>query len=117
MGAGRRWRVLGASLLLTLAPSAASAGERLTVLVPSDDNLQYMSFWVAKAGGYFAREGIDIETVNAPSPQQTEVMFERGEGEAALLAPPMYLRFIAAKMPLVLIANLLRNDPIDLVVR
>jgi ABC-type nitrate/sulfonate/bicarbonate transport system substrate-binding protein len=117
MSAGHLGRVVGVALLLTLWPSAARAGERLTVLVPSDKNLQHMSFWVAKAGGYFERAGVDVEIVTAPSPQQTEAMFERGEVDGALLAPPMYLRFIAAKMPLVLVANLLRNDPIDLVVR
>lgn len=110
-------RVLAIALLLALFPRAASAGERLTVLLPSDKNLQHMSFWVAKAGGYFERAGVDVEIATAPSPQQTEVMFERGEVDAAILAPPMYLRFIGSKVPMVLVANLLRNDPIDLVVQ
>src|SRR5690242_15089804 len=118
-----RWMVrAGGVLLLALLllgglPRSAWAGERLTILVPSPKNLQHMSFWVAKAGGYFAREGIDVELIVAPAPQQTEVMFDGGQGEAAVLAPPMYLRFMAAKMPLVLVANLLRHDPINLVVR
>lgn len=108
--------VVVASTLAILAPTA-SAGERLTVLVPKDGNLQYMSFWVAQAGGYFAREGIDVELVFPSAPQQAEGMFESGKTEAAVLAPPMYLRFIGAKAPIVLVANLLRNDPIDLIVR
>ena len=118
---GRRARSLGVVALLTLAVttfgSRAVAGERLTVLVPKDGNLQYMSFWVAQAGGYFAREGIDVELVFPSAPQQAESMFESGKTEAAVLAPPMYLRFIGAKVPILLVANLLRNDPIDLVVR
>jgi ABC-type nitrate/sulfonate/bicarbonate transport system substrate-binding protein len=105
-----------AAFLFTSA-STASAGERLTVLVPKDGNLQFMSFWVAQAGGYFAREGIDVELVFPSAPQQAEGMFESGKTEAAVLAPPMYLRFIGAKVPIVLVANLLRNDPIDLIVR
>jgi len=105
-----------ASTLAVLAPTA-SAGERLTVLVPKDGNLQYMSFWVAQAGGYFAREGVDVELVFPSAPQQAEGMFESGKTEAAVLAPPMYLRFIGSKVPILLVANLLRNDPIDLIVR
>jgi ABC-type nitrate/sulfonate/bicarbonate transport system substrate-binding protein len=76
-----------------------------------------MSFWVAKYGGLFEREGIDVELVFPASPKQAETMFESGAAESGVLAPPMYLRFIAAKVPLVLVANLLRNDPIDLIVR
>jgi len=96
---------------------SASANEHLTVLVPKDGNLQYMSFWVAQAGGFFTREGIDVEMVFPSAPQQAEGMFESGKTEAAVLAPPMYLRFIGAKVPILLVANLLRNDPIDLIVR
>ncbi len=118
---GSRVRSLSVAALIVLAVAAlgstASAGERLTVLVPKDGNLQYMSFWVAQAGGYFAREGIDVELVFPSAPQQTEAMFESGKTEAAVLAPPMYLRFIGAKVPILLVANLLRNDPIDLIVR
>jgi ABC-type nitrate/sulfonate/bicarbonate transport system substrate-binding protein len=95
----------------------ASATEHLTVLVPKDGNLQYMSFWVAQAGGFFAREGVDVELVFPSAPQQAESMFESGKTEAAVLPPPMYLRFIGAKVPILLVANLLRNDPIDLIVR
>ncbi len=105
-----------ATAVLT-APAVAQAAEHLTVLVPKDGNLQFMSFWVAQAGGYFAREGIDVELVSPPSPKQAETMFESGRSEAAVLAPPMYLRFIGNKAPIVLVANLLRNDPIDLVVK
>ena len=97
--------------------SSAAAGEHLTVLVPKDNNLQFMSFWVAKAGGYFEREGLDVELLVPSAPQQAEAMFESGRTEAAILAPPMYLRFIGSKVPIVLVANLLRNDPIDLIVK
>ena len=50
--------------LLVLLARPAFAGERLTILVPSPKNLQHMSFWVAKAGGYFAREGLDVELID-----------------------------------------------------
>ena len=39
------------ALVVATLVSTASAGERLTVLVPQDGNLQYMAFWVAQ-GAY-----------------------------------------------------------------
>lgn len=114
----RRALALVFALALVLGAEApASAREKLKVLVPEKDNLQYMAFWVAKAGGFFDREGIDLELVVAPQPNKTEKMFEQGEADAAVLAPPMYLRLVAAKKPVVLVANLLRHDPLDLVIR
>lgn len=111
-------RVFAILVLFTLVVErSAHAGETLRVLVPDDDNLQYMSFWVARAGGFFEREGIDVALVVPPGPQQASVFFERREAEAAVLPAPMVLGLIASKQPVVVVANLLKNDPIDLVVR
>lgn len=104
------------SLVLSLGARSASAAP-LRVVVPDRENLQYMSFWVASGGGFFAREGVDIEIVTPPGPQQTSSVLERREAEAAVLPPPLFLNAIASGAPLVLVANLLRHDPIDLVVR
>lgn len=104
--------------VVTLVSAVASADpEKLKVVVPEKDNLQYMTFWVAKAGGFFLKRGIDIEMVVAPHPAKAESMFDSGEGDAAVLPPPMFLRMVAGKKPVVLVATLLRNDPINLVVR
>ncbi|MBS2012781.1 MAG: ABC transporter substrate-binding protein [Deltaproteobacteria bacterium] len=103
--------------LLAGARRAAAEPEKLKVLVPEKDNLQYMTFWVAKGGGFFQKRGIDLEMVVAPQPAKAETMFDGGEGDAAVLPPPMFLRMVAAKKPIVLVASLLRNDPINLVVR
>jgi NitT/TauT family transport system substrate-binding protein len=101
-----------------LGPSPARAASRdVRVLVPDDDNLQYMSFWVAKASGFFANEGLEVTVVAPKAPQETRGLFERGETNIAVLPPPMYLELIAAHFPLVLVANLLQNDPINLVVK
>jgi ABC-type nitrate/sulfonate/bicarbonate transport system substrate-binding protein len=106
-------------LLVTAAP--ARAGEPLKVLVPDKDNLQYLAFWTAKADGLFAREGVDVEIVIAPPPQRGKApidnALEKGEVDAAVLAPPVYLRMIAAKAPITIVANLFANDPYALVVR
>ncbi len=95
---------------------ARAASRDVKVLVPDADNLQYMSFWLAKGAGFFADEGFDVTTVVPKTPQETRGIFERGEANVAVLPPPVYLELVAAKFPLVLVANLLKNDPINLVV-
>jgi sulfonate transport system substrate-binding protein len=115
-------RIFGAVSVLVLAlgfvaAPAQAASRDVKVLAPSDDNLQYMSFWVAKAAGYFADEGLEVTVATPRAPQETRGLFERGEANVAVLPPPMYLELIAAKVPIVLVCNLLRNDPINLIVR
>jgi ABC-type nitrate/sulfonate/bicarbonate transport system substrate-binding protein len=96
---------------------ARPAPEKIKVLVPDRGNLQYMSFWVAKSAGYFLDEGIDVELVVPPGPQQTTTFFEEHQADIAVLPPPVYVGLIASKKPVVLVANLLTNDPIELIVR
>jgi ABC-type nitrate/sulfonate/bicarbonate transport system substrate-binding protein len=115
-------------LLVVLAvtvgcPSSALARERLKVLVPEKDNLQYLAFWVAKASGAFDRQGIDLELLVAPPASKgggtppVDGMLANGEADAAVLTPTVYLRMIGAKTPVVLVANLFKNEPYGLVVR
>ncbi len=101
--------------LLTLARGASA--ETVRVLLPDRDNLQYMAFWIALGAGYFRDEGIDIALSIPDAPEQVNEYLRRADSEVAVLPPPRYLELIAARFPLVLVANLLRNDPIDLVVR
>ncbi len=104
-------------MVVVLVTPPARAGEPVRVLVPDRDNLQYMAFWIAKEGGFFAEAGIDVEIVAPPGPQQAQAFFAKREAEIAVLPPPVYLSLIADKDAIVLVANLLQNDPIDLVVR
>jgi ABC-type nitrate/sulfonate/bicarbonate transport system substrate-binding protein len=114
----RRGVVLLAMAWVSSAGDAhASKGASLKVIVPDNGNLQYMSFWVAKGAGYFADEGIDVVLVVPPAPQLTTDFVLRKQADVAVLPPPMYLELIAQKFPFVLVATLLRNDPINLVVR
>ena len=106
-----------ACFLGCFASVAAAATRDVKVLVPDADNLQYTSFWLAKGAGYFAEEGVDVTLVIPKTPQETRGYFERGEASVAVLPPPVYLELVAAKFPLVLVCNLLQNDPINLVVR
>jgi NitT/TauT family transport system substrate-binding protein len=96
---------------------AASPPTKLRVLLPDGDNLQYLSFWVARGAGYFADEGFAIETAIPPAPAAAMAWMTRGEADVAVLPPPVYLQLIANRFPLLIVCNLLANDPIDLVVR
>jgi ABC-type nitrate/sulfonate/bicarbonate transport system substrate-binding protein len=114
---GRRAAGLIIALLVLFAPNAVRAGEKLKVVVPDGENLQFLSFWVALGSGAFAAEDLDVVVVSPPAPGQTPSMFEEGDAEAAVLPPPMYLAMIARRSPIALVANLLANDPIELVVK
>jgi len=87
------------------------------VFVPSADNLQFMSFWVALGAGLFDDEGLDIRVVLPPrSGVGRQFLFE-GEADVALYPPPQYLDLIGQQQPLLIFANLLQNGPVNLVVR
>lgn len=103
-------------LALVALPRMVHA-EVVKVLVPDKGNLQYTSFWVADAAGYFKEEGIEIELVTPPGPMQAEAFFEDHSADVAVLPPPVYASLISHDQPIVLVANLLTNDPINLVVR
>jgi ABC-type nitrate/sulfonate/bicarbonate transport system substrate-binding protein len=114
--------VLGFLLSLLVArPQPARAQPvgpvRVVVLVPDGDNLQYLPFWVAKGAGYFAEAGIAPEMLVPEEPAQAIARMIAGEAPVAVLPPPVYLQLIADRFPIVLVANLLQNDPIDLIVR
>lgn len=117
MGRRRARLTLSVLLLLCFFASRVDAAEKLKVVVPDRENLQYLSFWVAIASGAFAEEDLSVEVVSPPAPGQTPSLFEESDAEAAVLPPPMYLTMIARRAPIALVANLLMNDPIELVVR
>jgi NitT/TauT family transport system substrate-binding protein len=111
--------VLG-SLLITLPLLAGVSPPQKTtieVIVPDADNLQHMAFWVARGAGYFADEGLEITPLVSNTPGEAEDLVRARKAPAAVLSPPMYLRLIADRTPIALAANLLTNDPIDLIVR
>jgi ABC-type nitrate/sulfonate/bicarbonate transport system substrate-binding protein len=80
-------------------------------------NLQFMSFYVALGAGFFQEEGVDVQLVVPPSvPASGQFLFV-GRADVAVLQPPVYLGLISAAQPILIFANLLENDPLNLVVR
>ncbi len=103
--------------LLLASAGAARAGEKLKVIVPDKESLQYLAFWVARGGGSFEREGVDVELVVAPPPQRgtapLDGFLDSGEVDAAVLPPATYLRMIAGKAPVVVVTDRGRPSDID----
>jgi NitT/TauT family transport system substrate-binding protein len=108
--------VLARLIAPSLAMAAQSPRATVKVLVPEAGNLQLLAFYVALGAGYFADAGLDVVPVSPPSPALAQGLFTNGEAPAALLPAPVYERLIEERFPLVLVANLLQNDPIELVV-
>ncbi len=114
----RRQFMLGASTAAAMlaTKSAHALVEPVHVFVPDADNLQYLSFWVAQGSGFFNSE-FSVDTFSPPSPQQARAWIDDKKPDVAILPPPLYLQLIADRAPYVLGANLLANDPINLIVR
>ena len=93
------------------------AAVQLHAIVPEPHNLQLLSFWVAEGAGYFRDEGIELTLEVPPTPGEVRDLLAKSEAPIAVLPPPIYLELIGAHAPWRLVANLLRNDPINVVVR
>ncbi|HLE82064.1 MAG TPA: ABC transporter substrate-binding protein, partial [Dehalococcoidia bacterium] len=104
-------------ILVDLRPTEVVAPAAVRVVVPDPDNLQYLNFWTALGAGFFKEEGLDVQVLTPPGPPAAVQFLVQGRAEVALLPPPQYLPPIAQGQPLLIFANLLQNDPINLVVR
>jgi len=96
---------------------ALSSANVVRVAIPVNDNLQWMNFYVAQGAGFFEDEGINVQIVVPPMPDAAARFMMMGRAEVALLPRPMYLESIGQGDPVLIFANLLSNDPINLVVR
>jgi NitT/TauT family transport system substrate-binding protein len=107
------------ALIVALAATGAAAPMAATVRigVPERENIQFLTIWVALGAGYLQVEGLDVRLVVASAPNQSGELLLQNKADIALLQPPVYLGLIAQQRPIVLFANLLANDPINLVVR
>ena len=107
------------ALLVALTAPGADAAMAATVRVgvPERENIQFLSLWVALGAGYLQAEGLDVQLVVAPRRNQSGQFLLQNQADVALLQPPVYLGLIAQQRPIVLFANLLANDPINLIVR
>jgi len=111
------WAAALAVAIAAPAPARAFDGTPIKVIVPDAESLQYLAFWLAREAGFFRDEGFQVDLVIPERPQLTGDLVRKQAADVAVLPPPTYLELIADEVPIVLVANLLQNDPIDLVVR
>jgi NitT/TauT family transport system substrate-binding protein len=112
----RLHQLLAAATAVCLGVATAVAAP-VRIGVPEKDNIQYLSLWVALGGGFFQAEGLEVEVVYSEAANLSAGLLTQNRADVALLQPPIYLGMIAQQIPIVLFANLLANDPINLVVR
>ena len=89
----------------------------LHVILPEAKNLQNLSYWVAVGAGHFHDEGIDVIVDVAETPGEVGKLLARDDAQVAVLPPPIYIDLISERKPWRLVANLLKNDPINVIVR
>ncbi len=113
-----------AALVLTLFTCRVARAQEPTktlthvaVVVPEPSNLQLLAFWVASGAGYFADEGIALDVKSGPSPALAQSLYTQGVAPFGVLPAPDFERLIAGRFPFELVANLLANDPINLVMK
>jgi NitT/TauT family transport system substrate-binding protein len=109
--------VTSALIVALVAGSAGAPATRIRVGVPERENIQFLTLWVALGAGYFQAEGLDVDLVVATAGNQSGQLLLQNQADVALLQPPVYLGLISQQRPIVLFANLLANDPINLIVR
>ena len=87
------------------------------VYVPTADNIQFMSFWVALGAGFFGDEGLDIRVESPPMAGGGAQFLFQDRADVGVFPPPQYLNLIGQEQPLLIFANLLQNESVNLVIR
>jgi len=86
----------------------------LRVLLPDAQNLQLILFFMAKAAGFFDDEHLAIETSSPATPNETRAAIDKDKPDVMLLPAPMLAAMVAGREEITVCANLLANDPINL---
>ena len=107
--------VLSGSVPSDGTPTSRSTNT-VRVSVPTADNLQFMSFWVALGAGFFNDEGLDISIESPPKAGGGDQFLFEGRADVGVFPPPQYLNLIGQEQPLLIFANILQNESLNLVV-
>jgi len=109
------------SLFLTLALSLALAGrsdaaDKLTVLLDWFVNPDHAPLVIAKAGGYFEREGLDVELIAPADPSAPSRLVAAGQAEVAVDYQPDLMLQLKEGLPLVRFGTLIETPLNSLIV-
>jgi NitT/TauT family transport system substrate-binding protein len=103
----------GAALLL---PAGAQAATHMRFITPFNFSLSYAAVFHAKAGGFFDREGLDVEVQNGKGAATAATLVIAGQAEIARTGGANYITSrVDADAPLVSIATIAQVSPFFLV--
>src|ERR1700710_2835962 len=77
-----------AALLLGLAP--ARADDKLTVILDWFVNPDHAAVVIAKEGGYFKKEGLDVTLIEPVAPASPPRLVAAGQGDIAVTYQPTF---------------------------
>jgi len=106
-----------AALVLGLAgPQPAQAADKLTVLLDWFVNPDHAPLIVAKEGGYFAAEDLDVTLIPPADPSAPPRLVAAGKGDIAISYQPNLYQHVAEDLPLVRFGTLVETPLNTLVV-
>lgn len=109
------FRPLAFALALALA-SPAAAADKMTVLLDWFVNPDHAPLLVAKAGGYFAAEGLDVDLVPPADPSAPPRLVAAGQADVAVGYEPNLHLDVAAGLPLLRFGTLVETPLNTLIV-
>lgn len=108
---------LAALALALVAAAPAAAADRLTVLLDWFVNPDHAPLVVAQKGGFFARQGLEVDLVPPADPSAPPRLVAAGQAEIAVHYQPSLVLDAAAGLPLVRVATLVETPLNTLIVR
>ena len=88
------------------APAGAAERQKLTVFLDWFVNPDHGPLIVAKAKGYFANEGLDVEMIEPADPNDPPKLVAAGRGDIAISYQPQLHIFADTELPIVRIGTL-----------
>ncbi len=106
----------GLAAATVLAAPTASAADKLTVLLDWFVNPDHAPLVVAREGGYFEREGLDVELVPPADPSAPPRLVAAGQGDVAVSYQPSLILDVAGGLPLARFGTLVETPLNTLIV-
>jgi putative hydroxymethylpyrimidine transport system substrate-binding protein len=94
---------------LAFAPGPSAAAEKLTVLLDWFVNPDHAPLVVAKAGGYFDRQGLSVDLVPPADPTQPPRLVAAGQADVAVSYQPNLIMDVGQGLPLTRIGTLVET--------
>ncbi len=104
-----------AALVLALSLTPAAAAEKLTVLLDWFVNPDHAPLIIAKEGGYFEKQGLDVELVEPADPNAPPKLVAAKQGDIAVTYQPNLYLQVQEGLPLVRVGGVV-DTPLNCLV-